>query len=74
MYLPCVSFHLFLTARNLLLFTWYEHLTAKQRTRIGYHMLFECGCHFMAIMCVPKRMGREERKDRDRGGKRMDET
>jgi len=36
--------------------------------------LFECGCHVMAIMCVPKRMGREERKDRDRGGKRMDET
>ena len=29
MYLPCVSFHFFLTARILLLFTWYEHLTAS---------------------------------------------
>jgi len=23
---------------------WYEHLIAKERTRIRYHMLFECGC------------------------------
>jgi hypothetical protein len=41
--LPRVSFHLFLTARILLRFTWYAHLTAKQRTRIRYHMLLECG-------------------------------
>ncbi len=39
MYLACVSFHLFLTGRILLQLTCYEHLTAKKRMRIQYHML-----------------------------------
>jgi len=42
MYFPRVSFHLFLTVRILLPFTWYAHFTAKQRTRIRYHMLIVC--------------------------------
>jgi hypothetical protein len=57
MYLPCVSFHLFLvlTARILLLFSWYGHLTAKQRTRIRYDMLLECGApHVPTRLTTPQ--------------------